>query len=210
MSRVTRNIVDTDPCLPSTGAPALATTGKPEIGTPLGGIALELGLASALRQRLLTQRWCRRQYIRIFMRRNNKAEVEFNIKKYKLMDFQNAQFCNAKFGFKDFADSSSLAYCGGWMRASATLARRTRMHGALRQAGHVIRFRRCRINHRYRIGRGFRAGSGGPRAGVALQLAPLTASHYCLQFNYIHLHVESRPISCTSTSRFLPRARKSP
>jgi hypothetical protein len=87
--------------LPSTGAPALATTGKPEIesGTPLGGIALELGLASALRQRLLTQRWCRRQYISIFMRRNNKAEGKFNIKKYKLMDFQNARFCNAKFGF---------------------------------------------------------------------------------------------------------------
>src|SRR5712664_313648 len=36
---------------------AFATTGKPEIGsgTPLGGSALELGLASALRQRLLTQ-----------------------------------------------------------------------------------------------------------------------------------------------------------
>jgi hypothetical protein len=61
--------------LPSAGGPALATTGKPEIGsgTPLGGIALELGLASALRQRLLTQRWCRRQYIMIFMHRNKKV-----------------------------------------------------------------------------------------------------------------------------------------
>jgi hypothetical protein len=75
--------------------------GKPEIGsgTPLGGIALELGLVSALRQRLLTQRWCRRQYISIFMRRNNKAERKFNVEKYKLMDFQNVRFCNAKFGF---------------------------------------------------------------------------------------------------------------
>jgi hypothetical protein len=79
---------------------------------------LELGLASALRQRLLAQRWCRRQYIRIFMRRNNKAELEFHIKKYKLMNFHGARFCNAKFGFKDFADSSSLAYCGGWMRVA--------------------------------------------------------------------------------------------
>jgi hypothetical protein len=77
------------------------------------------------------------------MRRNNKAEVEFNNKKYKLMDFRDTRFCNAKFVFKDFADSSSLAYCNGWMCAAARPTRHPSMRGALQKAGHVIRFPRC-------------------------------------------------------------------
>ncbi len=65
------------------------------------------------------------------MRRNNKAELEFHIKKYKLMNFHGARFCNAKFGFKDFADSSSLAYCRGWMRIATRTTPHPSMRGAL-------------------------------------------------------------------------------
>ena len=69
------------------------------------------------------------------MRRNKKGGAQISKHNHQAMHFQIARFCNAKFGFKGLADSSSSFYFCRWMRASARPALRTRMDGALRVAG---------------------------------------------------------------------------
>ena len=71
------------------------------------------------------------------MRRNKKGGAQISKHNHQAMHFQIARFCNAKFGFKDFAGASSLAYCNGsmransWIRAAARSTRHPSMRGAL-------------------------------------------------------------------------------